>query len=79
MSITYQERSRKLRYVAEHFICHDPLTLLMYFMHKDIVPGVCTNPDCNLIANVEQKEEAAHCPNCETNTVQSVYVLAGVV
>ncbi len=79
MSLTLQEKVAKLRYVAQTFNCDTHVTMMLWFNDKDIVPGICTNKNCNLIANVERSEEGALCPNCNTHTVQSVFVLADVV
>lgn len=78
MSLSYQERSAKLRYVSEALGYDHPLTLLQTYINEAIVPGVCVTLGCHFINGVERTEERGHCVNCHADTVQSVMVLAGV-
>lgn len=41
--------------------------------------GICMNPGCDYTAEVEPDQEKGWCELCETNTVQSGLVLAGVI
>ena len=80
--LTLKQRSDKLWHLANMFHCHDPITVLLFFDQREYptVPGICTNPDCMHISfEVDKREEAGHCPTCETETVSSVLAFAGVV
>jgi ssDNA-binding Zn-finger/Zn-ribbon topoisomerase 1 len=44
-----------------------------------IAPGICTNPDCNYTTTVEPDQTEGWCEDCQTNTVQSCLVLAGII
>jgi hypothetical protein len=79
MHLSYKERSRKLRTVAQSLGYLHPLDLLYHYLDHQVVPGICTNEPCDCIANVEYDTEAGLCTNCNTFTVQSVLVIAGVI
>ena len=78
MVLSYKERSQKLRTVSESFGYDHPITLLHAHLNAAIIPGICTNAKCNFIVGVEPQEEYGHCVNCDTYTVQSIFILAGV-
>ena len=78
MVLSYKERSQKLRTVSEALGFDHPLTLLFNYLNEPTVPGICINAGYSLIQNVAPQEEHGHCANCNTCTVQSVLVLAGV-
>jgi hypothetical protein len=42
-------------------------------------PGICINPDCNNTYNYEPDQDQGYCYNCESNTVQSCLILAGLI
>lgn len=44
-----------------------------------VVVGICTNPDCNYTTEVEPDSDSGWCENCETNTVSSCLMLAGLI
>jgi len=41
--------------------------------------GICTNPDCEYTTQVEPDQSAGWCEDCETGTVKSACVLAGII
>lgn len=42
-------------------------------------PGICTNPGCNYTTHYEPDQGKGWCEACETNTVVSGLVLAGLI
>lgn len=44
-----------------------------------VVPGICTNPDCDYTEYVEPDCTEGWCEECETQTVKSGLILAGVI
>jgi hypothetical protein len=79
MSLSYQERSRKLRIVTDSLGYLHPIDLLHHYLDHQVVPGICTNSGCDCIVSVEYDTELGHCPNCNTCTVESILVLSGVI
>lgn len=44
-----------------------------------VCAGICTNPDCDYSCNVEPDQDKGWCEECETNTVTSSLMLAGLI
>jgi len=44
-----------------------------------VCPGICLDPDCNSVINVEGDQEMGWCPECNTNTVAALLVLADAI
>ena len=44
-----------------------------------VCQGICTNPDCSYTQEVEPDQNAGFCPECNTMTVTSALVLAGIL
>lgn len=57
----------------------DELEMLGQATFDSISPGICTNKDCNYTTDVEPDCRGGWCENCETNTVASALVLAGII
>jgi len=57
----------------------DPMDLLEANITDSVCPGICTNPGCSYTNMVEPDSCTGWCENCETNTVASAMVLAGVI
>lgn len=41
--------------------------------------GICTNPSCDYTTEVEPDQSHGFCEICETQTVKSCAVLAGII
>lgn len=41
--------------------------------------GICVNEDCDYTIEIEPDSTDGWCPECETNTVKSCLVLAGII
>jgi hypothetical protein len=54
-------------------------TLLSRYIGDVIVPGICMNPGCDYTANVEADQPEGYCELEGTQTVQSCFVIAGLV
>ncbi|MEP7010178.1 MAG: hypothetical protein ABJC13_07630 [Acidobacteriota bacterium] len=44
-----------------------------------VVPGICTNGGCDYITEYEPDQDAGWCEVCDTGTVTSALILAGVI
>lgn len=42
-------------------------------------PGICMNEGCDYTAEVEPDQDSGFCERCNTNTVKSCLVLAGII
>ena len=50
--------------------------LLAESTYNSVVLGVCANPLCDVIIEVEPDQDRGWCPNCQANTIVSCLVLA---
>lgn len=48
-------------------------------MLDSVVPGICTSRDCDYSTDVEPDCRDGWCEVCESNTVKSCLVIAGVI
>ena len=44
-----------------------------------VVPGICTNGGCDYTTEYEPDQDAGWCEVCDTGTVASALILAGVI
>lgn len=44
-----------------------------------VVPGICTNDGCDFTGEYEPDQDAGWCQVCDTGTVTSALILAGVI
>lgn len=42
-------------------------------------PGICTNKGCDYTTEVEPDQDSGYCEECDTNTVKSCLILAGLI
>jgi hypothetical protein len=57
----------------------DVMDLLEEASIDSVCPGICTNKDCTYTTEVEPDCSQGYCEDCDTNTVKSALVLAGVI
>lgn len=72
--ITYS----KLEQLADAYGYDDMDDFLAVYVFDSVVPGICTNPDCDFTAEYEPDQREGWCEECSTHTVQSALVLAGL-
>ncbi len=53
--------------------------LIQTYALDEVVPGICMNPGCTHSSEVEPAERKGWCEECETRSVTSALVLAGLV
>ena len=44
-----------------------------------VVPGICTNDGCDFTGEYEPDQDAGWCQMCDTGTITSALILAGVI
>lgn len=44
-----------------------------------VCPGICINPGCEYTTEVEPDCGSGYCEDCDTNTVRSALMLAGLI
>jgi hypothetical protein len=53
--------------------------LLAACITDSVSPAICCNPDCNYTAKMEPDQDRGFCEECQTNSMKSALVLAGVI
>lgn len=53
--------------------------LMVFSMVCEICMGICMNKDCDYTTEVEPDQSKGFCEECETNTVKSALILAGLI
>ena len=57
----------------------DFMVMLQEYSIDSVVPGICCNPGCDFTAHYEPDSSTGWCEECQTNTVKSCLILAGVI
>jgi hypothetical protein len=57
----------------------DLMELLDSASCDSVCPGICTKKGCDYTTEVEPDCSQGYCEDCETNTVKSALVLAGII
>lgn len=50
-----------------------------HYITDSIVPGICMNPRCEATYDYEPDQTEGWCEECETNSVKSAFILAGII
>jgi hypothetical protein len=53
--------------------------LLAACITDSVSPAICMNEGCNYTAGMEPDQDRGFCEECQTNTMKSAMVLAGVI
>ncbi len=57
----------------------DPDDIAETYIEDSICPGVCMNDDCKQTYEYEPDSKDGWCNSCKTNSVESLYILMGVI
>ena len=57
----------------------DLMELLEQASSDSICPGICVNKDCDYTTEVEPDCSQGYCEECDSNTVKSALILAGMI
>ena len=72
-------KARKLDDLARESGYGGPTAMLEAEGFDSVVPAICMNDDCDYTTGMEPDQTEGWCEVCETNTVMSCLVLAGVI
>jgi hypothetical protein len=79
MSLTPQEKAKKLQELVESEGYPNFEALLQACIADSVSPGICTKPDCNHTTEIEPDQRRGYCEACGGQTVQSALVLANII
>jgi len=71
--------NEKLQIMVNKYGFNDEYELIEDYINDGVVPGICMNEDCYFTAEYEPDQENGWCEDCETKTVKSAMVLAGIM
>lgn len=57
----------------------DSLEFMEAVSFDSVCPGICKNPGCDYSTEVEPDSDSGWCDECQTNSVASALVLAGLI
>lgn len=57
----------------------DDLALIQAALTDSVCPAICMNPDCSNTEEMEPDQTRGWCSECNSNTMKSGLVLAGVI
>ena len=57
----------------------DRMEILEAGIEDGVCMGICTNKDCEYTTEVEPDQDKGWCEECQTNTVKSALMLAGMI
>lgn len=69
----------KLQTLVESEGFEDSFQMLEEFVIESVVPGICMNKGCDYITDSEPDCTGGWCKVCDTNSVESLMILAGVI
>jgi hypothetical protein len=73
------QRAEKLQALAEEHESTVVDELLEEYVHESAVPGICMNDGCDFTAEYEPDQREGWCEECNTRSVTSALVLAGII
>jgi hypothetical protein len=69
----------KLQQLTDDWGYADTMDMLEHATFDSVAPGICMNPDCDYSTEVEPDQDRGWCEVCETGTVKSCLILAGII
>ena len=69
----------KLDTLTAHWGYDDPMQMLEDATYDSVAAGICMNPGCDYTTEVEPDQGHGWCEACETQTVKSCLLLAGII
>ena len=57
----------------------EEMEMLEQATFDSVAPGICMNEECDYTTNVEPDSDSGWCEFCQTNTVKSCLMLAGII
>lgn len=79
MVLTATERRAKLGRLAELEGYVSVEDLLEAASGDSVSPAICVNAGCDHTAEMEPDQDAGHCEECGTRSMQAALVLAGLI
>jgi len=72
-------KEEKIGYLLEDWGYDSEEEIINTYISESVVPGICMNDICDYTTDVEPDCSDSYCEICDTNTVSSILVIAGVI
>lgn len=72
-------RTKKLRKLVEIGGFADDLAFVEASLLDSVCPAICMNEGCSYSEDLEPDQQEGWCPECNTNSMMSGLVLAGII
>lgn len=72
-------RTIKLRKLVEIGGFADDLALVEASLLDSVCPAICMNVGCSYSEDLEPDQQEGWCPECNTNSMMSGLILAGII
>ena len=69
----------KLEVLTRDWGYEDLMEMLEEATYDSVCPGICTKPGCSYSTEVEPDQSHGWCEACQSNSVASALVLAGMI
>jgi hypothetical protein len=69
----------KLALLLEHEGYQDIADLAEAIFSDSVGPAICMNGGCNFVCEMEPDQDSGWCDECNTNSMKSALVLAGLI
>lgn len=69
----------KAQTLAEDWGYLTPFDLMDDYVIDSVSPAICMNPGCDYSTEYEPDQNAGWCEACDTNSVQSMFVIEGMI
>ena len=69
----------KAQTLAEDWGYQNPTQLMEDYVLDGVAPSICMNPGCDYSTEYEPDQNAGWCESCGTNSVQSMFVIEGMI
>lgn len=65
--------------LADYYGYDDIMDMLQAATFDSVSPGICMNDGCDYTCDIEPDSDSGWCEECNTNTIHSALILAGII
>ena len=75
----FSSNNSKLEELADLEGFDSDMDLLNEYAYESVIPGICINEGCSYTTHYEPDQSEGWCEECQTGTVKSALILAGLI
>lgn len=69
----------KAEQLAQDWGYEDEFEAAEELITDSVCPGICMNPNCDYSTEVEPDCSSGYCEECDTQSVQSLFIIMGIM